>query len=128
MPTIKLLADFDTDDYIVEPFGVKGLAELTLRTLDNEGRTTALFAYTPAAAQSLRNAAKRITESNGRTFTFEKLGREYREVSYSIARTLKNGTAKTINVTRRFLTVEAIRVTFVQNEADAAMLADDNES
>ena len=123
---IQLLSSFDTDGYIAEPFGVKGSAELTLRSLMGEGQTEAFFSYSQAASQSLRNAGKRITEATGNTFVWEKLGREYREVSYPVTRTLKDGTSKTVTITRQYLNVEAIRVTFVQNEAAAAIEADEN--
>jgi hypothetical protein len=122
---IQLLSDFDADGYIAEPFGVKGLAELTLRSLLNDGATVAYFAYTSASAATLRKAGEKIREATGNTFTFEKLGKSYREVSYPVTRTLKNGEAKTMTITRSFLNVEAIGVTFVQNATDAAIAADD---
>ena len=121
---IELLSDFNADGYIAEPFGVKGLAELTLNALLLNGTVEAVFTYTSSAAQQLRSAASRITEKTGNTFGFEKLGKSYREVSYPVTRTLKSGESKTVTITRRFLNVEAMRVTFVQNEAAAAIEAD----
>lgn len=115
-----------TQSYLYsEPFGVKGLAFIVLSQMIRDSLVSLDFAYTPAAAQSLRNAAKKIRETTGETFTFEKMGNEYREVSYPVTRTMKDGSARTFTITRQFLATEAIRVTFVQAEADAAIAADE---
>lgn len=111
-----------------EAFGVKGAAELFLRAMIAAGTPELHVSYTPANSTALRNAAKRIRESDGLTFGFEKCGDTYREISYPVTRTLKDGVTKTTEITRSFLNVEAIRVTAVQAEADAAIAAEQDST
>jgi hypothetical protein len=114
-----------TQDYAVsEPFGVRGLAELILRAMVNDQTISLDFAYSPAAAQSLRKAASKLKDSDGVTFTFERMGDTYREVSYPVTKRKSDGSASTFQITRQYLNVAAIRVTNVQAEADAAIAAD----
>jgi len=121
---LTLLPSDSTFDY-VEPFGVKGLAELMLRNLEASGEAYIYVAYSSGNAQKLRKAADKIREASGSTFTFEKCGNEYREVSYAVTRTSKKtGATSTHEIKRQFLNVEAIKVTSVQNETDAAITAD----
>lgn len=114
-----------TQDYLVsEPFGIKGLAELILRNMLAQGTIVLDFEYSAASGQSLRKAAAKIKDADGFGFTCEKQGNEYREVSYPVTRTKKDGTISTVTITRRFLNVEAIRVTNLSAEADAAIAAE----
>ena len=120
MPAIVTvtLDSLNLDEYYREPFGVKGAAEYFLRNLHESGEVFAVVEYSPAVAQSLRNAAKK-TAAEGLTFTFEKIGRSYRDVVYNVTRG-----EKTYEIHRKFLNTEGIVVTSVQNEADAAIAAD----
>jgi hypothetical protein len=115
----------DTRDYAhTEEFGVKGMAEIILRAMvaGVYGHTLD-FAYSSSNGQSLRKAGAKLREEMGATFTFEKCGNDYREVTYTVARDTKNGKVQH-DITRKFLNVEAIRVTYVQAEANAAIAAD----
>jgi len=112
-------------DYVhSEPFGVKGMAEVILRAMIAGTMDHVLdFAYSSSNGQSLRKAGAKLREELGATFTFEKCGNDYRSVTYTVARTTKSGRVSH-EITRQFLNVEAIRVTYVQGEADAAIEAD----
>jgi hypothetical protein len=107
-----------------EMFGQKGLAEMILRFIISQGTPVTDFPYSTANAAALRKAAVKVKETTGETFTFTKQGNSYREVVYNVTRGKGTDKEKTVTMQRKFLNVEAIRVTFVQAEADAAIAAD----
>jgi hypothetical protein len=107
-----------------ELFGTKGMAEMILRWIIAQNQPVTDFPYSAANSAALRKAALKVKETTGETFTFTKEGNSYREVVYDVTRGKGTDKEKTVTMSRKFLNVEAIRVTFVQAEADAAIAAD----
>ena len=95
----------DRDQYLFEPFGQKGIAELFLRTLYGSGDRFGYVKYSTASAAKLRKAAKALQESDGMTFRIEKAGTSKREVT--IARKTKNGK---VTFTREYLNAELVSI------------------